>query len=296
MYIYAEYLLLENLAINYIILFITKKFLKVHTTQIRLLMASLIGALYTFVVFYPSLIFMARFSFKLATSIIIIMIAFNPKKSRSFIKVISAFYLVAFAFAGTSLALFYIADIETYVGGGIFYIANFQLKFLIISVVLIWILFQIVWEYVENKNNKRRAFFPVIINLNGKEIEVTALLDTGNSLKDPISKIPVIVVEFLAIKDILPDSIQNIFLKYKENSLDAVVDTMSCASNQMKFRIIPYKSLGKENGLLLGFKPDKVIVKSERSTLIGEVVIGIYNDTLSNDKEYVALLHPEILT
>ncbi len=32
-----------------------------------------------------------------------------------------------------------------------------------------------------------------------------------------------------------------------------------------RFRLIPFSSLGKQNGMLIGFKPDKIIVKFDES-------------------------------
>ena len=44
-----------------------------------------------------------------------------------------------------------------------------------------------------------------------------------------------------------------------------------------KIRIIPFSSLGKENGILLGIKADKVnICFEELSKDINNVIIGIY--------------------
>lgn len=296
MYIYAEYLLLENLAINYIILYVTKRFTRTESNNFRIILASSIGAIYTLVVFFPSLKFMTKFVVKLSVSILIIIIAFNPAKLKKFIKLFATFYIVAFVFAGAALALFYLTDVETYVGNGIFYIKNFPITILFFAIVVSSLLFKFTWEYIQTRMSKSKTFIPITVDLNNKCVEIVALLDTGNSLKDPISHTPVIIVQFSAIRNLLPDKVQNIFLKYKENNLDVVSAVMSEASNDFKFRLIPFKSIGKENGMLLGFKPDRVIIKSDDDKFISDIVIGIYNSNLSSDNEYNALLHPEILT
>jgi len=294
MYIYAEYLLLENIIINYIILYVTKKFTRTETDILRLTIASIIGALYTLVVFYPSLIFLTKFIVKFSVSILMIIIAFNPAKLKRFLKQIATFYVVSFVFAGAALALFYFSNVDAYIGGGIFYIKNFPPMLLIIAIILSWILIRFTWGYLQIKLNKGKIFIPITIDLNNKKVDLIALLDTGNSLKDPISNTPVIIVQFSAIQNLLPIEIQSIFLKYNENNLDIISAIMATTIVEMKFRLIPFKSLGKENGMLLGFKPDKVTLKNEEEKTIFEIVIGIYNSNLSNDNEYMALLHPEI--
>ncbi|WP_425446994.1 sigma-E processing peptidase SpoIIGA [Dethiothermospora halolimnae] len=295
MTIYAEYLLLENAIINFIILYVTKRFTRTDTNKIRLIISSLIGGIYTFVVFYPSLMFMAKFIMKFIVSILMIIVAFNPYTLKKFLKLISTFYVVTFVFAGAALALFYLSDIQIFVGKGIFYIRDFPIKKLIFAVGISWILIKGTLGFIQSKIGKEKLFIPIEINLNNRNVKLNALVDTGNSLKDPISDRPVIIVEFKAIQDLLPIKVQDIFLKYKENNLDVVSTVMSKSNREISFRLIPFKSIGKDNGMLLGFKPDKVILRDEDNKILSEIIVGIYNNSLSPNHEYMALLHPEIL-
>lgn len=296
MYIYAEYLLLENMIINYILLYLTRKFTKTEANNIRVLLASFIGAIYSLVIFFPSLRFMTKFIIKLSISILIIIVAFNPFKFKKFIRLIATFYVMAFIFAGASLALFYLANVEAYAGNGIFYIKNFPVKMLVLAVSLSYILIKIVWGYIQSILTKNRIYIPIIVGLNNKTVEVMGLLDTGNLLRDPLTQTPVIIIQFSAIKELLPESVQSIFEKYKENDFQAISAIMDENISNLKFRLIPYKSLGKENGVLIGFKPDNVIVKGDENKLIGDIIVGIYNSNLSSNDNYVALLHPEMFT
>lgn len=296
LFVYAEYLILENFIINYIILYVTKKFTRSETSIIRLITAALIGAVYTLVVFYPSLRFMTRFLVKFSISVLIIIVAFNPVKLNRFVKLITTFYVVSFIFAGAALALFYFTQTNTILERGVFYISDFPAKILALAVILSWILIKYTWGYIQIKINKSKIFIPITIKYNEQEISITALLDTGNSLKDPISESPVIIVQFSAIRELLPTEIQGIFTKYQENNLGMISKIMTKNCYNMKFRLIPYKSLGKENGMLLGFKPDKVLInEDDEQRVIKDIIVGIYNSKLSNDEKYMALLHPEVL-
>ena len=61
-------------------------------------------------------------------------------------------------------------------------------------------------------------------------------------------------------------------------------------------RLIPFSSLGRENGMLVGFKPDSAyITENEAEREIGNIIVGIYNGRLAGDKSYSALLNPEII-
>lgn len=296
MYVYAEQLLLENLIINYIVLYATKFFTKSDTSKVRIFLASFIGAIYTLVVFFPSIVFTLKFLAKIIVAVIIIKVAFKPRNIKSFIKLMATFHLVAFTFAGICLSLLYMTNIDTHITDGIFYISNFKIKKLIIAIGFGLILFQLTFEYIRNKNIRADNLVYLKVIFNNKEIILKGMIDTGNSLKDPINKLPVIVVEFIALKELFPISIQEIFKNYSDNNLELYTNVLCNASDDFNFRLIPYKSLGKEDGMLLGFKPDKVIIEIDKEDKIKELVIGIYNEKLSNDDEYKALLHPDILT
>ncbi|NLP08484.1 MAG: sigma-E processing peptidase SpoIIGA, partial [Clostridiaceae bacterium] len=53
---------------------------------------------------------------------------------------------------------------------------------------------------------------------------------------------------------------------------------------------------GKENGMLLGFRPDYIeIGAADGKKDIRDVIIGIYNRTLSANDQYRALMNPELI-
>lgn len=297
MYIYAEYLIMENVIINYIILYVTKKITRTETSKLRLLIAALIGSVYTLVMFFPSLNFMTKFTVKVAISVLIIIFAFNPEKFSNFIRLLSTFYVTAFVFAGATFALFYVMNTNFSVYNGVFYIKDFPIRFLILGITLSFILIKYVFKYLQIKLGKTDVLTNVIINLNNKQANIVALVDTGNSLKEPISQRPVIIVEFFAIKDLLPEKVQNLFLENEDLDLDEITDIMIESVDEIKLRVIPFKAIGTENGILLGFKPDEILIMNEATErkIEEEIVVGIYNNKLSNDNKYKGLLNPEIL-
>ena len=58
-----------------------------------------------------------------------------------------------------------------------------------------------------------------------------------------------------------------------------------------KLKIIPFSSLGKQNGMLLGIRADGLKIEGEENIKkVDKVIIGIYNKKLSKNKDYHALL------
>ena len=63
-----------------------------------------------------------------------------------------------------------------------------------------------------------------------------------------------------------------------------------------KLKLIPFSSLGKQNGMLIGIKPDYIKIKTEeKENKIENVIIGIYNKSLTKKGEYRALIGMELV-
>ena len=127
-----------------------------------------------------------------------------------------------------------------------------------------------------------------------QKIVVPALLDTGNQLTDPLTKKPVIVVESEALEKVLP---KDILQKISEENSEISELLASLEENwAARLRVIPFNSVGKRHGLMIGFRPDLIVIKNRRKEIItSDVVLGLVNKSLSREGQYRALLHPQIL-
>lgn len=108
MTIYVDIVLLENLCMNYIILFGTAYIIKIKIKQVRIILASLLGAVYAVLAYAEIFPMYASLITKTILSICMTYIAFNPKKIKGLIKELIVFYLVSFALGGCAFALLYI--------------------------------------------------------------------------------------------------------------------------------------------------------------------------------------------
>ena len=63
-----------------------------------------------------------------------------------------------------------------------------------------------------------------------------------------------------------------------------------------KFRLIPFSSLGKQNGMLLGFKPDWVLIEfDDIKRKIDKTIIAIYDKEITQNNTYAGIVGLEIL-
>lgn len=293
---YVDVLLFENFIINYFILKITSKFSKLKTTRIKLAIGAIIGALYIFIVFFPSLKIFFTISMKIAVSILMITVAFTPEKFRDFFRLLGIFYIVSCAFGGAAFALFYFMG-RGNTSNGAFYIKDFPVSLLVTAFALGYLLLNYCWSYVQKRVVSENLIYKVIVQLDDRQAEFDGILDTGNSLKDPITSFPVIVVEYEVLQCILPEKLSDVFgCSGQDVDLVKLYELVDASGLTLRMRLIPFSSLGKQNGMLIGIKPDAVKLNSNNSSKeVKDVIVGIYNNKISKNGEYRALLCPEII-
>lgn len=297
MYVIAEYLYIENLIINYIILQITKLITKTKVSNKRIIITAIILAFYPFVFFFPRLLFISKFYMKFFISAMTIKLVFNAKSKSLYIKQLSGFYLVSFIFAGASIgAYFFNIDWNIYFSKEKGALGGFSIKYLIMGVILGGIMIKNIIEYYHEKVLRERELLNVSIRFKNQSISMIALLDTGNSLIEPLSKLPVYIVEYNTIKELLPEDFKKVFETNSENNYIALERVMDDLKDSINISLIPFKSVGLKNGILIGFKPDYIMVSYElKEYTYEELIIGIYNGRLSNEEEYNGLLNLQII-
>lgn len=146
------------------------------------------------------------------------------------------------------------------------------------------------FKNIKGKLTKKDMFCNIKININSNTVYTKAIIDTGNFLKEPITKIPVAVVEKDILKGVIPEDILNNLSNIIEGKEIALGEYLS------KIRLIPFMSLGKENGMLIGIKADGLAINTQDDVLfIKNIIIGIYDGSLSKTGKYKALIGLELL-
>lgn len=299
--IYLDIIVLENIVVNYLILMVTAKFSKCRTSSLRLFLGALAGALYlALMILMPGMKVYTTILSKIMLSFAMVAITFNIDKIVTFIKTLAMFYAATFIFAGAGFALMFFNSGGGIVRNGVIItsmpLLGTKWSEILLALALTLIILRIFRDIVQSRISREKLLVRLLISFDRKSIGLFALVDTGNSLYDPLTNSPVVVVEFNAIKDILPDEIRGIFEKDRENDLGAVTDTISGTKWFSRFRLIPFTSLGKENGMLIGFRPDYIEIDNDNHTKgIKDVIVGIYNRSLSRNEKYKALLNPELI-
>ena len=295
MTIYIDIVLIENLIMNYIILFTTAVVLKIKVNHIRLILASLLGAGYSIIAYMGIIKVYSSIILKIILSVLIIYIAFNPQNIKKMSKDLLLFYLVSFVFGGAAFALIYIIKPQNILMKNGLFLGTYTLKTVMLGAVVAFCIIIGAFAIIKNKISKKDMFCEIEILINQKKIKTKAMIDTGNMLKEPITNVPVIVVEHILLYSCMPKEILN---NLKE-IMGGDFKNIPCDIQEKyisKLKLIPFSSLGKQNGMLIGIRPEYVkVITDEQEKINKNVIIGIYEKSLTKKGEYQALIGIELL-
>lgn len=293
MIIYVDIIFIENLLLNYIILMATSLISKCKVRYIPFLLSSSLGGLYSIVNYVLSLELIENILFKLLLSIFMIQIAFTNLKLKQFFKVIIMFYLTSLTFGGASFMLLFLISPENVIYENGHFIGTYPIKVALVGGIIGFIVIFIVSELQKNRLSSADLLCELEIFYNGKNKKIKTLIDTGNLLKEPISKEDVIIVEKASLKDIVEE---NVLKEIKNIMNGTLLGDVSEDVYKYRFKVIPFTSLGNENGVLIGFKPDYIKIHSPDEEIIkNNILIGIYDGKLSKSNLYVSLIGLNIL-
>lgn len=295
MTVYIDVVFLENLILNVIILYTTSLIAKINLKIIRTLISASIGSIYAIMYYIFQIGLYSNIIFKFVLSVIMIYVAFNPKEFKTLLKVLILFYLTSFVFGGASLSVIYLVNAQRINIQNGMIIGKYTMNTIFTGIIIAFIVIVIAFKIIKSKISKNDLFCDIRFKINNKEIKTKAMLDTGNLLKEPITNIPVVVVEHKLLYDVIPNEILDNIENILGGDLEDISDEVK-SDYISKLKVIPFTSLGKQNGILLGIKADELIVEEMNSEKkIDKVIIGIYNKELSKKRTYSALIGIDVI-
>ena len=291
MKIYLDIVLLENFIMNYIIIFSTAIISKSKISCLRIAIASFLAGLYSILSYVLELSNIRNLILKILISLMIILISFNSSKIKIIFKQLILFYLVSFTFGGISFMLLFFVHPENVIFENGLLVGSYPVEITIIGGAVGFLVIMVVAYIIKDRLKMKSMLCDLEIFYKGNYQKIKTMIDTGNLLKEPISQSDVIIVEKNSLRNVIQDEILD--------NIDNIIHGKWLDSGEKlyeyKFKVIPFSSLGNENGLLLGFKPDYVKIYDEEECIRDDVIIGIYNGKLSKSSMYTSLIGLDIL-
>ena len=280
---------------NAIILYASAIILKIKPKTIRVILASAIGSIYAIITYVTELPIYTSIISKGILSIIMVYVGFNPQSIKKLFKQVFIFYLTSFVFGGVALYLIYVIKPQNALIRNGMFVGDYVLKVIFLGAIVAFIIIKIAIKIIKTKINSKDMYCNIKIKINEQMVSTKAMIDTGNLAKEPITNTPVVIVESSLLYDILPKEILNNLDMILGGDLSKIPEEIQ---NQYisKLRCIPFSSLGKQNGMLLGIKADEIEVEKEEDKKITKnVIIGIYDKSLTKRGEYRALVGLDLI-
>lgn len=244
MCVYVDILIILNTLVNYFILLAVDKVLRIHSKRWRILLGSAVGGLSSLLLFLENLGIVMTL-LKILTAILMTVVTFGIKPVRRLLKSIFLLFAITFLFGGLLFAIyiFFDKDILIYSNGIVYF--DIDLTFLIICTVISYAVITVISKITDKKAPKSKEYYVTVENA-GKIISCTALMDTGNNLREPFSDYPVIMLD------------KELFYKL---------------FTEDKIRLIPMSTVNGES-VIKAFRPQKLIINnfSTDKVYIGESI------------------------
>lgn len=274
---YVEYYAIENLLINYIIISCTSILIKNYNSKKKKWIGAIIGMIYSLIYLVPNMDLLYTLPAKVITILTIVRVTFSYRDAREYIRIVLVFYFVNIFIAGSSFFIIYFTGISHITVSLIIFTAY-------ISGIVLKYIFRDIKELKYMKDMKKN----INVSINNQNFEFDALLDSGNLLKDPISKHEVVVIRASNLKGIIPDELLGI--DYSEISMEGINKFIDKLDEEIsnRVRLIPFKHIN-DSSFIIGIKADYIKVDERK---IGNIVLGLSN---LEEEEYSAILNPQLL-
>lgn len=273
MVIYADILFITNLYIDFFLLVCVKNFLHLEQSTGRLLLGALAGAACSMTALLPELPAFVSVLLGIAAALLVAAAAFAPVKWPGFCKLSVCYWFFSFLFAGFFLLVYnFLAPANLAVISGVVYL-NISPVMLFGLTLAAYLILSLLQKILGPKESDLR-FCKLRIENGGQAVILFAKADTGNSLSEPFSGLPVIIAEWEALEPLLPGPVRQ-FLEH--------------GTADGSLRLIPFEAMGG-NGILPAFRPEKV--RFEKGTENLPCYLAVCPQKLSAG-QYSAIFNPD---
>lgn len=255
--LYLDVLFLVNFMMDYLLLLIVRRMLKCSATHGNICLGALLGSGLTCVVVVLPLPYpiIKLVLFHTLVNTCMIRAGLKIKTMRTFVKALIMLYIGGFLLGGILEAF------RPYVKVGSLF---FGLAILGYYMVLG------IWKFLSYVHRWNQYHCQVVLYLGEKHYQLKGLIDTGNGLRDPISGKPVSIISRGSVKELV-----------KEERVENI-------------RYIPYRSVGKKEGVLPAFQIDRMCIRRGEELWVEAPLIGISEEEISQGGEFDMILNPNL--
>ena len=241
--VYVDSVFALNALVDYLLLLGTARLAGIPLRWGRYLAAALLGGMYAVACFLPGGAFLARMPVKAAAGIFLALVAFGGEERLFRLTVL--LFAVSCAMAGGVLGIGLLSGGAIPAVNGIFY-TDIDARVLLVTATAAYLLLSLVFRAAA-AHGVAGELLDVRVSLGGRSVELTALHDTGNSLRDPLTGRHVLVLSPAAAGELLGVGAACL----QKDPVEILSEL-----RHLSPRLIPYSAVGTPEGLMLAFRAD----------------------------------------
>lgn len=253
--IYVDTLFLLNAIIDYLLLLCSARVAGEVLCRWRFLLGAVVGGGYAVAIFLPGLAFLQHPLCRIAVAVAMVLVAFGG--CRHLLRLTLIFFALSCGFGGGVLAISLLGGQGLMLDGGVVYSAM-DLKIVLLSAAGCYCLLTLLFRRFGRHDMASGEIVPLVISLEGRQVTLLALRDTGNTLTDPISGRPVVVAEGRSLATLFSPG--QGFSPQELSNPPATLESRRGTALARRLRILPYRAVGVEGGLLLAIRVDDLSV------------------------------------
>lgn len=252
--VYIDRVFLLNTLVDYLLLLTTARLSGLPLRRWWLLLWASLGGLYAAAVFLPELHWLGHPLGRLAAGAVMALAAFRGGGRQT-----ALFFLLAAGLAGLVLALGLAFGSPEGLAQRLYY-ADISWPVLVLTALAAYGLLHVLFGQAARHGGGE--LLRITIAINGRHQTVTALYDTGNTLRDPVSGRAALVLERRAAEDLWPQEVAEVLSQPLPPE-----EKMARLHRQgwgLRFTLLPFRAVGTEGGLLLAARSDYIEVDGKR--------------------------------
>lgn len=232
MTVYAEYLFLENFIAGLVLLYLTSRLTGVTAGVMRLTAGAVLSGISGFLLFLP----LSGLEAAAVRALAALIICGTALGNSLLLKKTALFFILSFLTGGAAMAFFLWQQIPVLAGNGVLYLD--AMTYPALTLYGGAALLATAW-FIRLVRQKRRTDWTcgtAELEMDGYRISLRACVDSGNSLTDPVSGSPVILID------------QEGAEKLPFRRIDY----------PNRYAAVPYRAVGVEKGILEGLRIDRM--------------------------------------
>lgn len=275
--VYLDKVFFINALIDYFLLLAAVKLGGVSIQRFRLAICSFFGGLYSIMVFLPPFSLLDHSVIRSLFGVLMAVFAFVglPHLWR----LVALFLLLSCTLGGLLLAV-NIALGSNIVAAGYGDQPTMAILLGVTGIAYIFLQF----FFRQGARHGGGELMEIVISVSGRQQRVLALHDTGNTLRDPVSGRPVLVVEQTALFPFWGQEIHSILQSAVPAEEKMVRLYQAGAGNS--FTLLPFRSVGTASGLLLATRSEYIKIGNETYQ---KILVALSSVPLSDGGTYQAL-------